>query len=242
MTIDRARQLRMRYLIAGAVLAGLWVGHANEPAWAHALRIGLILVTVRPLVILSRRYYARRWGSQASQTRAIVVLISTRLLALAGALVIATLVERLITHQPDSLKWLTLLRVGLLLATIPMQLRFMRNRATSNQAATMLNSARWNWLLVAKAALVAAALGLQVALDAVVGKRADLIVAVLMLAAVATLGPRLHARLFGVNRRQPPGEDQPVASQSVPAESLPVQPSPGQPSRAQPSPAELSAT
>ena len=76
-------------------------------------------------------------------------------------------VERLITHQPDSLKLLTLLRVGLLLATIPLQLRFMRNRAASRQAAAMLKSARWNWLLVAKAALVAAALGLQVALDAI---------------------------------------------------------------------------
>lgn len=228
-TFDRAQQLRVRYLMAGAVLAALWVGHANEPAWAHALRIGLILVTVRPLVILSRRYYARRWGSQASQTRAMVVLIGTRLLALAGALVLGTLVERLITHQPDSLKLLTLLRVGLLLATIPLQLRFMRNRAASRQAAALLKSARWNWLLVAKAALVAAALGLQVALDAVVGNRADLIVAVLMLVAVATLGPRLHARIFGTSGAVPV---RPSSSESLSAE----------PSSAQPSPVELSAT
>lgn len=228
-TFDRAQQLRVRYLMAGAVLAALWIGHANEPAWAHALRIGLILVTVRPLVILSRRYYARRWGSQASQTRAIVVLIGTRLLALAGALVVGTLVERLITHQPDSLKLLTLLRVGLLLATIPLQLKFMRNRAASRQAAAMLKSARWNWLLVAKAALVAAALGLQVALDAVVGNRADLIVAVLMLVAVATLGPRLHARIFGTSGAVP--------VRPSPAESLSAEPS-----SAQPSPVELSAT
>ena len=228
-TFDRAQQLRVRYLMAGAVLAALWVGHANEPAWAHALRIGLILVTVRPLVILSRRYYARRWGSQASQTRAIVVLIGTRLLALAGALVLGTLVERLITHQPDSLKLLTLLRVGLLLATIPLQLRFMRSRAASRQAAALLKSARWNWLLVAKAALVAAALGLQVALDAVVGNRADLIVAVLMLVAVATLGPRLHARIFGTSGAVPV---RPSPSESLSAE----------PSSAQPSPVELSAT
>lgn len=228
-TFDRAQQLRVRYLMAGAVLAALWIGHANEPAWAHALRIGLILVTVRPLVILSRRYYARRWGSQASQRRAIVVLIGTRLLALAGALVLGTLVERLITHQPDSLKLLTLLRVGLLLATIPLQLRFMRNRAASRQAAAMLKSARWNWLLVAKAALVAAALGLQVALDAVLGNRADLIVAVLMLVAVATLGPRLHARIFGTSGAVP--------VRPSPAESLSAEPS-----SAQPSPVELSAT
>ena len=223
-TFDRAQQLRVRYLMAGAVLAALWVGHANEPAWAHALRIGLILVTIRPLVILSRRYYARRWGSQASQTRAIVVLIGTRLLALAGALVLGTLVERLITHQPDSLKWLTLLRVGLLFATIPLQLRFIRNRAASHQAAAMLRGARWNWLLVAKAALVAAALGLQVALDAALGNRADLIVAVLMLVAVATLGPRLHARIFGTGG------------------AVPVRPSPSESLSAQPSPVELAAT
>jgi hypothetical protein len=228
-SFDRAQQLRVRYLMAGAVLAALWVGHANEPAWAHALRIGLILVTVRPLVILSRRYYARRWGSQASQTRAIVVLIGTRLLALAGALVLGTLVERLITHQPESLKLLTLLRVGLLLATIPLQLRFMRNRAASRQAAAMLKSARWNWLLVAKAALVAAALGLQVALDAVLGNRADLIVAVLIFVAVATLGPRLHARIFGISGAVPVP---PSPSESLPAE----------PSSAPPSPVELSAT
>ncbi len=228
-TFDRAQQLRVRYLMAGAVLAALWIGHANEPAWAHALRIGLILVTVRPLVILSRRYYARRWGSEASQRRAIVVLIGTRLLALAGALVVGTLVERLITHQPDSFKLLTLLRVGLLLATIPLQLKFMRNRAASRQAAAMLKSARWNWMLVAKAALVAAALGLQVALDAVLGSRADLIVAVLMLVAVATLGPRLHARIFGTSGAVP--------VRPSPAESLSAEPS-----SAQPSPVELSAT
>jgi hypothetical protein len=222
-TFDRAQQLRVRYLMAGAVLAALWVGHANEPAWAHALRIGLILVTVRPLVILSRRYYARRWGSQASQRRAIVVLIGTRLLALAGALVLGTLVERLITHQPDSLKLLTFLRVGLLLATIPLQLKFLRNRAASRQAAAMLKSARWNWLLVAKAALVAAALGLQVALDAVLGNRADLIVAVLMLVAVAVLGPRLHARIFATSGAVPVP---PSPSESLSAEPSSAQPSP----------------
>jgi hypothetical protein len=231
-TFDRERQLRVRYLIAGAVLAALWVGHANEPAWAHALRIGLVLVTVRPLVILSRRYYARRWGSQSSQTRAIVVLIGTRLLALAGALLVATLVERLITHQPYSLKWLTLLRLGLLLGTIPLQLRFMRNRAGGRQAAAMLKSARWNWLLVAKAALVAAALGLQVALDAVLGNRADLIVAVLMLVAVATLGPRLHARIFGTSGAMPM---RPSPSESLPAGLSPPQPSPVELTATQPS-------
>jgi hypothetical protein len=219
MNPGQIRQLRVRYLIAGAVLAALWVGHANEPPWAHALRIGLVLVTVRPLVILSRRYYARRWGSQASQTRAIVVLIGTRLLALAGAVAIGTIIERLITHQSDSVHWLTLLRFGLLLATIPLQLRFIRNRAAGRQAAAALVRARWNWLLLAKASLVAAALGLEVALDGVLGSRADLVVAALMLVAVATLGPRLHARLFGTSGRTSSRADEAAPTNSSPAAS-----------------------
>jgi GLTT repeat (6 copies) len=254
MTLGRVARLRVRYFIAGAVLAALWVGHSNEPPWAHALRIGLVLATVRPLVILSRRYYARRLGSGASQTRAIVVLIGTRLLALAGALLIGTLIERLITHQSDSVHWLTLLRFGLLLATIPLQLRLLRNRPAGRRAATMLNRARWNWLLLAKAALVGAALGLEVALDGVLGKRADLVVAALLLIAVATLGPRLHARLFGIGGRRPTREDEPAPAAapsspglsspglSSPGLSSPGLSSPGPSSAAPPAPAQPSST
>jgi hypothetical protein len=196
MTADRAWRLRVRYLIAGAVLAVLWIGHASEPAWAHALRVGLVLVTVRPLVMLSRRYYARRWSSQASQTRAIAILIAIRVLALAAALAAGTLIERLVAHHSYSVHWLTVLRFALLLATIPVQVKFLRSRA----GAAALGRARWNWLIAAKAALVLAALGAQIGLDDLVGKRADLIVAAGLLATVALLGPRLHRRLFGARR------------------------------------------
>jgi hypothetical protein len=199
-TARRASRLRLRYLIAGTVLAVLWVGHASEPAWAHALRVGLVLVTVRPLVMLSRRYYARRWSSQARQTRATATLIAIRVLALAAALVAGTVIERLVTHHSYSVHWLTVLRFALLLATIPVQVRLLRSRA----GAAALGRARWNWVIAAKAALVLAALGAQIGLDDLVGKHADLIVAAALLATVAFLGPRLHLRLFGAGRLPAP--------------------------------------
>lgn len=210
MTEGPARRLRVRYLIVGAVLAVLWIGHGGEPAWAHALRVGLMLVTVRPLVMLSRRYYVRHWSSQASQTRAIAILIAIRLLAVAAALIAATLIERLATHQSYELHSLTVLRFALLLATIPLQVRFLRSRS----GAASLGRARWNWLIAAKAALVLAALGAQVGLDAVLGSRADLVVAAGLLATVALLGPALHRRLFNPSRR--PGTAAPPTDERVP--------------------------
>jgi hypothetical protein len=50
---------------------------------------------------------------------------------------------------------------------------------------------------------VLAALGAQIGLDDLVGRRADLIVAAGLLVTVAVLGPRLHARLFGARRPRP---------------------------------------
>lgn len=192
-----ARRLQVRYLIAGAVLALLWIGHGNEPAWAHALRVGLVLVTVRPLVMLSRRYYARHWSSETSQNRAIAILIAIRVLALAAALGVGTLIERLVAHQSYSVHSLTVLRFAVLLLTIPIQVRFLRSRT----GAAAIGRARWNWLIAAKAALVLAALGAQVVLDSVLGKPADLVVAAGLLVTVALAGPRLHRRLFGGRRR-----------------------------------------
>ncbi len=195
-TADLARRQRMRYFIVGAAFALLWVGHASEPAWAHALRLGLVLVTVRPLVMLTRRYYARHWSSEASQARAIAIVVAVRVLALAAALEAGTLIERAVAHHSYSVGWLTGQRFVLLLATIPVQLRFMRSRA----GAAGLGRARWNWLLAAKAGLVLAALGVQVALDGVIGKRADFVVAAGLLVTVTFLGPRLHRHLFGARR------------------------------------------
>jgi hypothetical protein len=193
MTRDMASRLRVRYLIAGAVFAVLWIGHASEPAWAHALRVGLVLITVRPLVMLSRRYYARHWSSQASQTRGIAILIAIRILALVAALVAGTLIEKLVAHQSYSVHSLTVLRFALLVVTIPIQVRFLRSRA----GAAALSRVRWNWLFVAKAALVLAALGAQILLDGIMGKPADLVVAAGLLISIAVLGPMLHGRMFG---------------------------------------------
>jgi hypothetical protein len=195
-TADFARRLSVRYFIAGAVVAVLWIGHGNEPAWAHAMRVGLVLVTVRPLVMLTRRYYARHWSSQTSQTRAIVTVIAIRVLALAAALAAGTFIERLVAHHSYEIHWLTALRFVLLLATIPLQVRFLRSRA----GAAGLGRARWNWLIAAKAALVLAALGVQIALDGVLGKHAELVVAAGLLVTVTLLGPPLHRRLFRARR------------------------------------------
>jgi hypothetical protein len=195
-TANLGRRLQVRYLVAGAVLALLWIGHGNEPAWAHALRVVLVLVTVRPLVMLSRRYYARHWSSEASQTRAIAILIAIRVLALTAALGLGTLIERLVAHESYSVHSLTVLRFAVLLITIPIQVRFLRSRA----GAAAIGRVRWNWLIVGKAALVLAALGAQVVLDSVLGKPADLVVAAGLLVTVALVGPRLHRRLFAGRR------------------------------------------
>jgi hypothetical protein len=72
--------LRVRYAVLGAVMAFLWVGHKGEPAWIHALRLLLVLLTITPLMALTRRYYARRAArKQPHPSAALYWLVSVRM-------------------------------------------------------------------------------------------------------------------------------------------------------------------
>jgi hypothetical protein len=88
-----ARALRIRYAVLGVVLAGLWVGHSGEPAWEHALRTVLVLLTIRPLLRLTVKSRMRRGWSQTSTSRQVMWLVAFRL-AVVGAALGVRLVDR----------------------------------------------------------------------------------------------------------------------------------------------------
>ena len=54
-------RIRIRYLVVGLFIGGLWIAHRDEPTWEHAVRTLAVLLLVPPLVhLLLRRWEARR--------------------------------------------------------------------------------------------------------------------------------------------------------------------------------------
>lgn len=231
----RANRLRIRYAILGAVMAFLWIGHKGEPAWIHALRLLLVLLTITPLMSLTRRYYQRRTaragqrghGGQQKQhpDAALYWLVGVRVVTVFLALGIGWLVTHLLSpHHTDSAR-LIIVRGGLLALTIPMQIRFERRRqAAGINRPLPIRSPR---IIAAKLALVLVAFGAEWLLGLWTSS-ADLIVAIAVFATVALLGPKAHRYLISgpslpraQAAPQPPATDSPAPTAQIaaPAES-----------------------
>jgi hypothetical protein len=207
-----AKALRIRYAIIGLVMALLWVGHQGEPAWLHAVRLLLVLLTISPLLALTRRYRERHTQAAAERhpDAALYWLIGTRIVVIVIAVGLGSLLARLVTHHSDAPK-LVLLRLALLALSIPWQVRLERRRqALGLPPRVPVRSSR---IIAAKLLLVALALGA----DWLLGRwtaNADLIVAAAIFAAVALAGPKLNRYLVI------PGQ----AAAPLPATNAPAQP------------------
>jgi hypothetical protein len=179
-------------------MAFLWIGHMGEPAWIHALRLLLVLLTVAPLMSLTRRYYERRAAKKEQHPNAALYwLIGVRVVTVFLALGIGSLVSHLFSpHHADSAR-LIIVRGGLLALTIPLQIRFERRRqAAGINRPLPIRSPR---IIGAKLALVLVAFGAEWLLGLWTSS-ADLIVAVAVFATVALLGPKVHPYLLSAKR------------------------------------------
>jgi hypothetical protein len=192
------------------VLAGLWVGRSGEPAWEHALRIVLVLLTIRPLLRMTVRYRLRQARSQASTSRYVAWLIAFRLAVVGAALGASWLIGDLLdpAHRHGDVRAL-MVRLLLLALTIPLQLRLERDYRGRGLGGGAGFSLSWGRFVSAKVALVLIALGVEVLLQRWLGGGADLVVAAALLVTVAGLGPWAHRRYFV---RASPPRDQRVRS------------------------------
>ncbi|GGU70810.1 hypothetical protein GCM10010211_40640 [Streptomyces albospinus] len=193
--LGEARKLRIRYAVAGVVMALTWMGEGGEPAWAHALRTSVILLIVPPLLLRSNRRLTQQVYEAADPRWAIARLITVRTAIVGGALVAAYLLGCLL--DPHSAQPAASLGVRLLvvLLTVPLQIRLAHRTRTSEvhpSAGPVLSAPR---LIAAKLTLIIAALLAQMLLDGVT-HHADVIVAVAIAVAAAGLGPKIHARLL----------------------------------------------
>lgn len=190
-----ARGVRRGYAVAGAVLAFMWLGEANEPAWAHAVRAALLLLLIPPLLLRTNRSLTAAFHESAHPRRALARLIAARILIVSVALVASAFLGRVMDpgggHDLRALG----IRELCILLTIPLQIRAAhRARATGAHPSSRptLSAPR---VICAKLGLIAAALLLQMAIDPYVAE-AQVITAAVIAVTVTVLGPRLHAKLL----------------------------------------------
>jgi hypothetical protein len=80
-TTMSARQVRRRYLAAGAVLGGLWYAGRNMPLWEHALQMLIVMTVVTVLQVILRR----RHGGPPKPASAYVRLVGVKVALIALA-------------------------------------------------------------------------------------------------------------------------------------------------------------
>ena len=220
----RRRRLRIRYAIVGLVFALLWVGHQGEPAWVHAVRVVLVLLTVPPLLSLTQRYRQRQISkaSEKHPNASLYWLVGTRVVVISIALALGWIVSHLVApHANDTARQLVV-RIAVLALTLPFQVKYERQRQARGLPPRV--QVRSPLLMVAKFGLVLVALGAEW----LIGRwtaQADYYVAFGMFAAVAAFGPMLHPYLFGASRKKAVSGGAPSAGETAglePAQRLGV--------------------
>ncbi|MEU9121111.1 hypothetical protein AB0C96_14870 [Streptomyces sp. NPDC048506] len=204
-----ARSIRRAYVVAGAVMALMWVGEGNEPAWAHALRATFVLLVLPPLLLRTDRHLTTAFHTSARPGPALTRLIGARVLIVSASLVGSALVGHLLDpHIAFDARALGI-RLSLVLLTVPLQIRAARRaRAGGVHPATRptLSAPR---LICAKLGLIAAALLAQTLLNPYVAN-AQLLVAAGIVLTVAALGPTIHPRLLVTHPTPAPREPSPA--------------------------------
>ena len=207
--MNKVSRLRIRYAILGLVFAVLWVGHQGEPAWVHAVRLVLVLVTIPPLLALTQRYRERqvKAASRKHPNASLYWLVGTRVVVVSIALGLGQLVGHLVApHHNDTIRQLVI-RIAVLALTLPFQVRFERRRQAAGLPPRV--QARSPLIIAAKFVLVLLALGAEW----LIGRwtaQADVIVAAGLFVIVAALGPTLHPYLVGSRRKEAVGGSPPA--------------------------------
>jgi hypothetical protein len=205
--LGRPSSLRLRYAALGAVMAILWVGRSNEPAWEHAVRTVLVLLTIRPLMRVTLRYRLRQARATGNTSTYLKWLIAVRLATVGAALGAGWLISYLLdpAHRHGGARAL-LLRLVLLALTIPVQIYLERRARTRGRTAP--GRPVWGRFVTAKIALVLAALGAEVLLQRWLAGNADLVVTAGLFLTVTLAGPWVH-RHYLVRDPKPRGRRSP---------------------------------
>ncbi|ATL31068.1 hypothetical protein [Streptomyces formicae] len=89
--------LRLAYTAAGLLIGGAWAYGRDVPLWEHALRLGVLVVVVPPVLHLVRRRLRRRTTAQLLPLRPLVV---AKVTLVAAAMVVQLLLTPLTARAP----------------------------------------------------------------------------------------------------------------------------------------------
>ncbi|MYT33121.1 MULTISPECIES: hypothetical protein [unclassified Streptomyces] len=190
-----AGNIRKIYAVAGIVLALMWLGETNEPAWAHGLRTVVLLLILPPLLLPTNRRLTAAFHTARYPARALTRLIAARILIVTAALTVNALLGHLLDPHSDHHFRALAVRVMCVLLTIPLQVRAAhraRGRGAPPPSHPTLSAPR---LMCAKLALVVTALLAQLLLDPYVAN-AQLMIAAALAVTVTAWGPKIHTRLL----------------------------------------------
>ncbi|WP_369360647.1 hypothetical protein [Streptomyces sp. cg2] len=190
-----AGNIRTIYAVSGTVLALMWLGETDEPAWAHGLRTVVLLLILPPLLLPTNRRLTAAFHSARHPARALARLIAARILIVTAALTVNTFLGHLLDPHPDHHFRALAVRVLFVLLTVPLQVRVAhraRDRGTPPSARPTLSAPR---LMCAKLALVGTALLAQLLLEPYVANT-QLVIAAALAVTVTAWGPKIHTRLL----------------------------------------------
>ncbi|RLV10357.1 hypothetical protein CTZ27_03870 [Streptomyces griseocarneus] len=188
------RTIRKGYAAAGVVLAIIWLGERNEPAWAHGLRTAFLLLILPPVLLPANRRLSVAYYGSAHPGRALARLITARVVIVGAAFVAAFFFAKLLDPRASHDVRALAARLLLVLLTVPLQIRLER-RARARGAPSARLDLSTPRLICAKLLLVGAALLAEVILDPYV-PYAQALIAVAIVVAVTLLGPKIHSKLL----------------------------------------------
>ncbi|MFI9048264.1 hypothetical protein [Streptomyces sp. NPDC053427] len=190
-----AQGVRRGYAVAGVVLAFMWLGEGNEPAWAHAVRAAFLLMLIPPLLLRTNRRLTTAFYESPHPRRALARLIAARILIVSAALVASAVLGHLMdphtTHESRALG----IRALCVLLTVPLQIRAAHRARAGGVHPSSRPTLSAPRVICAKLGLIAAALLAQMLIDPYVAE-AQVCIAAAVAVTVAVLGPRIHAKLL----------------------------------------------
>ncbi|GGX12912.1 hypothetical protein [Streptomyces noursei] len=199
------RMLRLRYAATGVFMAFTWIGEGNAPAWEHALRTLVILLTLPPLLLRTNRRLTHELYETTRPTRVIVQLVTARIVIIVAAFGTSALVGHLLDPHTGRSPVLPAAGLALLLLSIPVQVRRAHRTRADRRHPSSRPAPSAPRLITAKLVLIAAGLLAQLLLGAYVDN-ATYVVAVAIATTATVLGPAVHRWLLVTHAPAPERE------------------------------------